>query len=115
MATRRSCDETYRESVSSVALGYDQPVEIKPMTEGDDSSPVREKLGPAWVTNLGAHVIDCVGPWGAVAGGQALRPIPSETLVRTGLLPIVDGVLWAAVDVRQWQQLQSGNDRPSPG
>ena len=96
--------------VSSAALGYDQPVEIKPMAEGDDPNPVRERLDSAWVTNLGAHVAGCVGPQGAMAGGHALRPTPSETLVRTGLLPIVDGVLWATADARQWQQLQSGGE-----
>jgi len=97
-----ACDDLQR--VSSAALGYDQPVEIKPMAEGDDPSPVRERLDSAWVTNLGAHVAGCVGPQGAVAGGHALRPTPSETLVRTGLL---DRVLWATADARQWQQLQS--------
>ena len=36
---------------------------------------------------------NCVGPRRAVAlaGGHAPRPSPSETLVITGLLPIVDG------------------------
>ena len=103
--------------VSSAALGYDQPVEIKPMTDGADPNPVRGKLAPAWATNLGACVAGRVGPQEAVAGEHALRPTPSETLVRAGLLPIVDGVLWVAADARQWQQLQSGggNDRPQPG
>ena len=94
--------------VSSAALGYDQPVEIKPMTDGTDPNPVRGKLAPAWATNLGACVAGRVGPQEAVAGEHALRPTPSETLVRAGLLPIVDGVLWVAADARQWQQLRSG-------
>ena len=96
--------------VSSAALGYDQPVEIKPMTDGADPNPVRGKLAPAWATNLGARVAGRVGPQEAVAGEHALRPTPSETLVRAGLLPIVDGVLWVAADARQWQQLQSGGE-----
>ena len=70
------------------------------MAEGDDPSPVRGKLAPAWATNLGARVAGRVGPQGAVAGGHALRPTPSETLVRAGLLPIVDGVLWVAADAK---------------
>ena len=53
--------------VSSAALGYDQPVEIKPMTDGADPNPVRDKLAPAWATNLGACVAGRVGPQEGIA------------------------------------------------
>ena len=80
--------------------GYKATRLIKPMTDGADPNPVRGKLAPAWATNLGACVAGRVGPQEAVAGEHALRPTPSETLVRAGLLPIVDGVLWVAADAR---------------
>ena len=43
MAMRRSCAGTCRESAQRRFLGYDQPVEIKPMTDGADPNPVRGK------------------------------------------------------------------------
>ena len=104
--------------VSSAALGYDQPVEIKPMTDGADPNPVRGKLAPAWATNLGACVAGRVGPQEAVAGEHALRPTPSETdagesrpAPNRGRSPLGGSrrQTVAAATVR------GGNDRPQPG
>ena len=73
--------------VSSAALGYDQPVEIKPMAEGDDPSPVRERLDSAWVTNLGAHRGRLRGAAGGCGGGARPPTYPVRDVSENGLAP----------------------------